>query len=252
MVCKMTPIMILATVLATAHAQSFLTTDHTYRQVMTTCFGEDLFYGLIKTLNDVLVTCSQEEFSPENAPPLDYPALFDTLSRTGLRPQPLPAAARPTLSPGAFSQFVPTTFHLAAVAVTDRLSNYTCALEKLEVINNDFDILYEKIKDDLDNLRIDQELKEDLKNATDFCKDLVECMPEPLVRTVITPRLRRIMAFLRCERETRYQACVKHDYRKRLTQYDMTELPVVDGVKPLDMLVALMSFAENRDEFLVY
>nr|XP_027221039.1 proline-rich receptor-like protein kinase PERK2 [Penaeus vannamei] len=106
MVCKMTPIMILATVLATAHAQSFLTTDHTYRQVMTTCFGEDLFYGLIKTLNDVLVTCSQEEFSPENAPPLDYPALFDTLARTGLRPQPLPAA-RPPLSPGAFSQFVP-------------------------------------------------------------------------------------------------------------------------------------------------
>ncbi|XP_037786099.1 uncharacterized protein LOC119581982 [Penaeus monodon] len=242
----MTSLIILATVLVMTHAQSFLTTDHTFRQVMTTCFGEDLFFGLIKTFNDILRECSQTDFDLEIAPPLDYQALFDTLARNGLRPQPLPVS-QPPLSP-----IVPTTFHLAAVTVTERLSNYTCALDKLEVINNDFDLQYEKIKEDLDNLRIDQELKEDLKNATDFCKDLVECMPEPPIRTVITPKLRRIMTFLRCERETRYQACVKHDYRKRLTQYDLTELPVVDGVEPLDMLVALMSFAENRNEFLVY
>ncbi|XP_042859103.1 uncharacterized protein LOC122245217 [Penaeus japonicus] len=242
---------ILATGLATTLGQTFLNDDYSYRQVLTACLGEDLFFGLLKTFNDVMLECSQEVVEPEEAPPLDYPALFDTLVRNGLRPQPLPVA-QPSLSPVTFSQFVPTTFHLAAVAVTDRLSNFTCALDKLEFIDDDFEIQYEKLKEDLDNFRIDQELKEDLKNIIDFCKDLVECMPEPLVPTVLSPKLRRIIGFHRCAREMRYQACVKHDYRQRLTQYDLTELPVVDGVEPLDMLVSVMNFAENANDFLLY
>merc|ERR1712212_389956 len=64
------------------------------------------------------------------------------------------------------------------------------------------------------NLQIDDELKADLLDAMDMCKDFAMCQPVEKAKHPLKRELGTAMTYFKCGLMLRDQACMKHDLRK--------------------------------------
>ncbi|XP_071516611.1 uncharacterized protein [Panulirus ornatus] len=128
------------------------------------------------------------------------------------------------------------------------LGNLTCVLNKLGVVNNQLEINYDGVMTNVFNMPVDFPLKNDLISSIEHCRDLT-CLPVEKQQRPEPHQLQRLMAFLKCEKEARLMACLKHDLRKSLVNLDLSGLQDDGGRSdPLEKLLSLLVSAKSANE----
>lgn len=96
------------------------------------------------------------------------------------------------------------------------INNFTCILNKLAVVSNNLDLNFPGLTNSVVNLPVARELKRDLLQSINYCKDLTQCLPLDNQQLPVPHKLKRIMNYVKCEKEMRLKACHKHTLRQNL------------------------------------
>ncbi|XP_064109036.1 uncharacterized protein LOC135217241 [Macrobrachium nipponense] len=125
--------------------------------------------------------------------------------------------------------YTPEDIEDAKMRVRAMIGNFTCVLSRLGVVNENLDINYDGLSHNLANLPVPSGLKTDLLSSINTCKDLVTCLPLETRGTLVPHQLERLIAFVRCEKDARFTACLKNDLRRNLDQFGLNLLPRFSG-----------------------
>jgi len=104
-----------------------------------------------------------------------------------------------------------------------QVSNMTCIMKELDFIGDDNKPLYDTIKNKVKEMKISEEVKEDLHHGMEYCRKISTCLPEEenagLMKDIVQP-----MAFFKCFKGKKLEACMKKDLRERFGQFFDDEL----------------------------
>ncbi|XP_042890131.1 uncharacterized protein LOC122265048 [Penaeus japonicus] len=129
------------------------------------------------------------------------------------------------------------------------LGNFTCILEKLEMVNANLDINYELLAANAFRLPVPGDLKSDLVQAVNYCRDLTRCLPLEKARSPVPHQLQRAIAYIKCEKDARFTACLKHGLRQDVDHFGLSLLPGYSGSsEDLDRLLELLLQSESAYE----
>ncbi|KAG7155812.1 uncharacterized protein LOC121854505 [Homarus americanus] len=129
------------------------------------------------------------------------------------------------------------------------VGNFTCVLTRLGVVNKELDINFEGLATNVFNQPVAVPLKNDLISAIEYCRDMALCLPLEKQQSAVPHQLQRLKAFIKCEKEERLSACLKHDLRKNVHRVDLSLLPNNGGrTDDLETLFSLLVGAESANE----
>ncbi|XP_069990725.1 uncharacterized protein [Penaeus vannamei] len=129
------------------------------------------------------------------------------------------------------------------------LGNFTCILEKLEMVDANLEINHEVLAANAFRLPVAGDLKADLVQAVNYCRDLTRCLPLEKTRSPVPHQLQRAIAFIKCEKDARFLACLKHGLRKDVDHFGLSLLPGYSGGSDdLERLLELLLQSESAYE----
>merc|ERR1711915_841311 len=102
------------------------------------------------------------------------------------------------------------------------MGNITCALKKLNYLNEDNTPNYDAVFQEIADMEIDENLKADLLDAMDMCKDFSTCLPVEKAKNPLVKEMGTAMGFIKCGTMKKIMACMKNDMRK-YAEMGMTE-----------------------------
>lgn len=203
-----------------------------FSKAMTSCLGEDVYYGWRNHVLQAVMACGAEETL---LPPFEE--LEDELqSGEDHADQPVTESLgqdeksqesnfSSTQTPKREPVFGAAVLKQMAKKVEAKLSNITCILKKLNYLEEDFDVNYDFLREELEISELfatlDGGVKADLIAALDYCQEY-EYPENPA--SPMPKKLQKIVAFLKCERRTRLHVCMKRDVLKNLDDYDLSDL----------------------------
>ncbi|KAJ9591035.1 hypothetical protein L9F63_027757, partial [Diploptera punctata] len=116
--------------------------------------------------------------------------------------------------------------------LSGRIRNVTCVMQELGYLDENLEPNFEKIAERINRLPIGEELKKDMVDGVQFCKQFAQCVPETrkdkfqLSRELVKP-----MFFFRCYRpHKKLEACIMKDVRERYTPGDDMSTPDEDNI----------------------
>ncbi|KAK8381733.1 hypothetical protein O3P69_015055 [Scylla paramamosain] len=129
------------------------------------------------------------------------------------------------------------------------VNNFTCILTKLAVVNANLDLNHSGLSNSVVNLPVARELKQDLLNAINYCTDMTQCLPLEKQQLPVPHKLKRVMEYVKCEKEMRLKACHKHSIRQRIQNISLGRLPH-DGSQfnSVEEIVTLLVDAQSAHE----
>lgn len=111
--------------------------------------------------------------------------------------------------------------------VKAKISNFTCTLSRLGMVDSQFGVNIPKIRQEtLSVMGVAQTLKQDLISRIDTCYKFSTCLPVESIGTPVPASIQRVMAFFKCERKLRLRACMKEDLRNNLASFDLSGFPI--------------------------
>ncbi|XP_045137274.1 uncharacterized protein LOC123519822 [Portunus trituberculatus] len=265
---------LLSVLVAVTMAQEEFFEKYAKQKIMTTCFGEELYYGQLALLENAKESC---RYRPTFIPGLQHatntyniispglvptqigygypsPPVFPTTSlhpTTGYQ-QPVLGKSRKTRQtrPHDTPQlFVDRDSMLELIEVVHAaLSNYTCVLRTINVIDDNLNLRLDTIQRDYYNSPIDPVLRQDLLEGIGICYQLSGCLPVEKTKNPLPPNLQRLLFFDKCEKKQRISNCFKHDVRRNLFRFDLSVLPAGGRVGKLEKLAAILIGAGSLDE----
>ncbi|XP_042205117.1 uncharacterized protein LOC121854503 [Homarus americanus] len=132
-------------------------------------------------------------------------------------------------------------------AVHAGISNYTCQLRVMGLIDDNLNINLNEAINQYVNIPIDSYLREDLVLSVRYCKEQSDRMPLELL-TVPSPTVFRILSFAKCERKLRRFSCLKKDLRDNINLVEFSAIPDIGGAGPIDNLAIILTAAGTLDE----
>ncbi|XP_068201692.1 uncharacterized protein [Palaemon carinicauda] len=136
--------------------------------------------------------------------------------------------------------------------ITASLSNYTCVLHKLGLIDEYLNLRVDNYIQQINQKPISQELKKDLADGATYCKDLTYCLPVERLKSPLPLNLQRLLLAMKCEKEARIDACFKEDIRRNIHEFDLSLFPKDDTQESkLNKLSAIVMEADSVDELQV-
>ncbi|XP_068201689.1 uncharacterized protein [Palaemon carinicauda] len=265
------------------YALPWLVPTITRSQTMATCFGEGVYYDYLAKIGIAQKECLQ--FPVSNLHRLDfslysqlgYPLHFggDSLyvpfpsyhtaqqghygvphgyqslhyrkKRQAEAAGETEAAAVPQQ---AASPFFDRYYLLDSVnKIMAALSNYTCTLNKLNVIDEYMNININHLTEQYTSLPISDGFKQDLIDGIYYCRDLTYCLPLHNTRSPLPLNLQRLLMAMECEKETRTNACFKEDLRKNVGEFDLSLFPEDDDQESvLNKLSAIITGVDSLNE----
>ncbi|XP_047108232.1 uncharacterized protein LOC124777023 [Schistocerca piceifrons] len=115
--------------------------------------------------------------------------------------------------------------------ISGKVKNVTCVMQELGYLDENLEPNYAKITERINQLPINDELKKDMVDGVEYCKQFSQCVPEtkrdklPLSRELAKP-----MFFFRCYKHKKLEACVMKDVRERYSQNDdMSDVDSMSG-----------------------
>ncbi|XP_068201691.1 uncharacterized protein [Palaemon carinicauda] len=136
--------------------------------------------------------------------------------------------------------------------ITASLSNYTCVLHKLGHIDEYLNLRVDNYIQQINQKPISQELKKDLADGATYCRDLTYCLPLERLKSPLPLNLQRLLLAMKCEKETRTDACFKEDIRRNIHEFDLSLFPKDDTQESkLNKLSAIVMEADSVDELQV-
>jgi len=98
------------------------------------------------------------------------------------------------------------------------VSNMTCVMKELEFIGEDNQVHYDKVKGKITAMQISEEVKEDLYHGMERCRQISMCLPEE-EHADLMKDLNQPMAFFKCFKGKKLEACMKKDLRERFGEF---------------------------------
>ncbi|CAL4065621.1 unnamed protein product, partial [Meganyctiphanes norvegica] len=245
----MRPILFLGVVVAAAVAQDAFIKKYAFSKAMVSCFGKDAYHTYAHKLKAAIMECKAEmhEHYHKNEHQDGTQSKGDTRQSSvgaSLRAQikhfiPVPLyIAHPVypkqLDPWAQFQQYQGPKHYKREALYDdkivkkmamkvehKVNTLLCVLRKFEYVDNATNILYDNMKRDAKMITgLDSNLKEDLLKAVDHCKAAAMCIEDSNIG--MPAEIKQILSFLKCEKKTRMDACMKADLRKHIAEFDLS------------------------------
>ncbi|XP_014261933.1 uncharacterized protein LOC106674017 [Cimex lectularius] len=131
--------------------------------------------------------------------------------------------------------------------MSGRIRNVTCVMQELGYLDNNLEPDYSRMIDRIARLPVADDLKKDMTEGVDFCRQFSQCVPDDrkdkLIREMVRP-----MFFFRCYKHKKLEACIMKDVRERYTNTDdLTE----DNLTGNDNRVA-KEFSEDNMATAIY
>lgn len=97
-----------------------------------------------------------------------------------------------------------------------KVRNVTCVMQELGYLDGNLEPTYDKIVQKINSLQIQDELKRDIEEGVDFCKQFSQCIPESQnEKSPFSNVLMKPMFFFRCYKHKKLEACIMKDVRDR-------------------------------------
>ncbi|XP_066955794.1 uncharacterized protein [Macrobrachium rosenbergii] len=136
--------------------------------------------------------------------------------------------------------------------ITASLSNYTCVLNQIGLIDEYLNLDVEHYVTQFQHAPISKELKKDLADGIYYCRDLTYCMPLDRLKSPLPLNLQRLLMAMKCEKEVRTDACFKEDIRKNIDDFDLSLFPKDDTQEnKINRLAAIVMEADSLNELQV-
>ncbi|XP_068201686.1 uncharacterized protein [Palaemon carinicauda] len=276
-------VIVLLSLAAIAMAQEAFLEKYSFTKTMATCFGEGVYYDYLAKIGIAQKECLQ--FPVSNLHRLDfslysqlgYPLHFggDSLYvpfpsyhtaqqghygvphgyqslhyRKKRQAEAAGETAAAAVPQQAASPFFDRYYLLDSVnKIMAALSNYTCTLNKLNVIDEYMNININHLTEQYTSLPISDGFKQDLIDGIYYCRDLTYCLPLHNTRSPLPLNLQRLLMAMECEKETRTNACFKEDLRKNVGEFDLSLFPEDDDQESvLNKLSAIITGVDSLNE----
>ncbi|XP_068202393.1 uncharacterized protein [Palaemon carinicauda] len=273
---------ILLSLAAAVLADKDFSEKYTFTKVMASCLGEDAYYDYLAQVGTAQRECQQLPVSslqtvgyPYYHQPgyLNSPAGYSPHIQHPLQhqqhsgpifgvPQGYPQyhllqkrESDGNVSTGAAPKkpFFDQYYLLDSInTITASLSNYTCVLHKLGLIDEYLNLRVDNYIQQINQKPISQELKKDLADGATYCRDLTYCLPVERLKSPLPLNLQRLLLAMKCEKEARIDACFKEDIRRNIHEFDLSLFPKDDTQESkLNKLSAIVMEADSVDELQV-
>ncbi|CAL4122399.1 unnamed protein product, partial [Meganyctiphanes norvegica] len=196
----------LSVVVAAAVAQEAFIKKNDFSKAMVSCFGEDAYHTYAHKLKAAIMECMAELHEHYHKNEHD-----DSTQSKGDTRQHYKRDAL----------YDDKIVKKMAMKVEQKVNTLLCVLRKFEYVDNATNILYDNMKRDVKMITgLDSNLKEDLLKAVDHCKAAAMCIEDS--NTGMPADIKQILSFLKCEKKTRMDACMKADLRKHIAEFDLS------------------------------
>ncbi|XP_037786340.1 uncharacterized protein LOC119582176 [Penaeus monodon] len=265
----------LLAVVCSSLAHDSFAKKYAYTKVMTNCFGEERYYNWTKEVFKAVKQCynaeinlpaeddsgeSSEEKSEEafRGSPVFFQVFYTPQEQGGDQDQKFPFS----LPFKAISQrqkrevmYDGPLLKKMVEKVKAKVSNFTCVLKKMKVVDDEFNLDYEEMIKVRTEVPIDDTLKNELVKTINHCKKFTNAWPLEDSGSPMPKKLQEIVAFVKCEKKARLKACMKIDLLKHLAEFDLSdfsEAGEASEVEKAEKLLHLLWGFENRDDFQLY
>ncbi|XP_073981908.1 uncharacterized protein [Rhodnius prolixus] len=104
-------------------------------------------------------------------------------------------------------------------SMTGKIRNVTCVMQELGYLTGNLEPDYGRMIERIGRLPVSEDLKKDMVEGVDFCRQFSQCVPDDrkdkLIREMVRP-----MFFFRCYKHKKLEACIMKDVRERYNQND--------------------------------
>ncbi|XP_027211774.2 uncharacterized protein [Penaeus vannamei] len=232
-----------------------------FSKVMTNCFGEDNYYGWSKMVFKAVKECYGEEtvLPMHGAPDMEEESgdnygnqpVFVILNAEG-QEQKFPLRFAFAQRQKREALYDAPVLKKMVSKVKAKIGNFTCVMKKMNYVDEDFNIDYDYMKQEIQDLDLNDELKADLMEGIDICNDFTQCLPAG--KSPMPQKLQKMLAFLKCNKKKRFTVCMKHDFKKHLDFFDTSAIQKEDedDSEAAEKLIHIMWGLENNDDFQLY
>ncbi|XP_037786089.1 uncharacterized protein LOC119581975 [Penaeus monodon] len=190
---------------------------YSYMKAMKSCVGEETVKKWMMNMKAAIAACKEEPVGD-----IDMSSFDDFLSDITRGPNIIPVPFQHGMvhprHPGGLDRmkrFINTDkAEEMKEEMKTKLSNITCALRKLEYINEDKTPNYGKFKEEIEAMEITETLKKDFLMAVDMCQKFSQCLPVERVKHPFMQEMGTTMGFMKCCGMKRMTMCMREDFRK--------------------------------------
>jgi len=202
-----------------------------HMKILSSCYGEEVIKEWMVKMKDAATKCKNEGVSMTDLPsyrqylmelrsgsstpeyvPVPVPYYFP---QQGQMPQ-LMASQNPFSfqSLNRAKRSAPFNMDELEQKMKAKLGNITCILRAMNLMDETNQPMYDTAFQYIKDLQVADELKADLLEAMEMCKDFSMCLPVEKAKNPIKKEFGRAMSFMKCSTMMQDTVCMKHDMRK--------------------------------------
>ncbi|XP_047493248.1 uncharacterized protein LOC125041906 [Penaeus chinensis] len=188
---------------------------YAYMKIMKSCLGEEKVMSWMFEMKKAMAECGGEydEYLEELRLRPNYIPVYVNAPFMSHFPQP-PSQGRTK----RFVDFEAVDIEGMKESMQSKINNITCALQKLEYINEEGAVNYDLFKEEIEDLNVNNMLKADLLEAVDMCESFSSCMPTEQSKHPLMQQLGSAISFMKCCSMKKLMMCMKNDFRTYAAQ----------------------------------
>jgi len=118
-----------------------------------------------------------------------------------------------------------------------KVGNITCVLKEMGFMDENHQPIYDAVIQIFKDMQIADDLKADLLEAMDMCKDFAMCLPVEKAKHPLKRELGTAMGYFKCTSMKEVKVCMKHDMKKYADEMGHTEDPMMAEIEEFAQLV---------------
>ncbi|XP_042890129.1 uncharacterized protein LOC122265046 [Penaeus japonicus] len=261
---RMLRLVILLTAVCSVLGDSFAK-KYAFTKVMTNCLSEDIYLEWSKQVFHAMKECYGEETvlpkheahedkeEEEGGEEYGNQPLFVILNSEG-QAQNIPFRFAFSQRQKREAMYDAPVLKKMVAKMKAKIGNFTCVMKKMQYVDEDFNIKFDYMKQEIKDFVINDELQADLMKGIDKCEDITQCLSSDKSGSPMPKKLKKMLAFLKCDKKTRFSICMKHDFMKHLDKFETSAIQMEDeGEEEVaEKLIHIMWGLEADDEFQLY
>jgi len=223
-------------------------------KIVQSCLGEDVVNQWMTKYKDAQYKCKNEGVSMTDLP--SYRQYLMELRSGSSKPEYVPVPV-PYYYPqqGQMPQFMASQnpfsfqglnrvrrsghFNLDELEekMKAKLGNITCVLREMNLMDENNQPIYDTTFQYIKDLQVADELKADLLDAMEMCKDFSMCLPVEKAKNPIKKEFGTAMSFMKCCYMMQDTVCMKHDMRKYAGEMGHVDDEMMAEIQEFEQLV---------------
>jgi len=233
---------------------------YAHMKILSSCMGEEVITEWMTKAKDAAYKCKHEGVSmtdmpsyrqylmnlrsgaskPEYVPvpvPYYFPQQQQGQMMNQFRSQFNQAAQNPFQSMNRVKRSEHTSLDHLEEKMKNKVGNITCVLQEMGFMDEKHQPIYDAAVTFFKDLQIADDLKADLLDAMDMCKDFAMCLPVEKAKHPLKKELGTAMGYFKCTSMMEIKVCMKHDMKKYAAEMGHAEDPMMSEIEEFEQLV---------------